>query len=60
MNDDRILQQVDRMVASGRITDEEAAALRAAEGTPEFDAVVGVVRAVTPVRTWRPRWPRGT
>jgi hypothetical protein len=45
MNDDRILQQVDRMVASGRITDEEAAALRAAEGTPEFDAVVGVVRA---------------
>jgi hypothetical protein len=45
MKDDRIIQQVDRMVASGRITDEEAAQLRAAEGKPEFDTVVGAIRA---------------
>jgi polyhydroxyalkanoate synthesis regulator phasin len=45
MKEDRILQQVERMVASGRITDEEAARLRAAEGKPEFDAVVGAIRA---------------
>jgi polyhydroxyalkanoate synthesis regulator phasin len=45
MKDDRIMQQVDRMVASGRITEEEAARLRAAEGTAEFDAVVGTIRA---------------
>ncbi len=45
MKEDRIIQQVDRMVAAGRITDEEAAQLRAAEGTPEFDAVVGAIRA---------------
>ncbi len=45
MKDERIIQQLDRMVASGRVTEEEAAQLRAAEGTPEFDAVVGTIRA---------------
>jgi hypothetical protein len=45
MKDDRIIQQVDRMMASGRITEEEATQLRAAEGTPEFDAAVGSIRA---------------
>jgi hypothetical protein len=45
MKDERIIQQVDRMVAAGRITEEEATQLRAAEGTPEFDAVVGAIRA---------------
>lgn len=45
MKEKRILQQVDRMMASGRITDEEAAELRATEGTPRFDAVVGAIRA---------------
>jgi polyhydroxyalkanoate synthesis regulator phasin len=45
MQDDRIIQQVDRMVASGRITETEAAQLRAAEGTPAFDVVVGTIRA---------------
>jgi hypothetical protein len=32
-------------VASGRITEDEAAQLRASEGTPEFDAAVGAIRA---------------
>jgi polyhydroxyalkanoate synthesis regulator phasin len=45
MQENRIVRQVDRMVASGRITEEEAAQLRAAEGTPGFDAVVGTIRA---------------
>jgi hypothetical protein len=45
MNEERIIQQVDRMVASGRITEEEAAQLRRTEGTDEFDLVVGAIRA---------------
>jgi hypothetical protein len=45
MKNDRIVQQLDRMVASGAITDDEAAQLRAAEGTPAFDVVVGSIRA---------------
>ena len=45
MKEERIIQQVDRMVAAGRITEEEAAELRATEGTPGFDAVVGAIRA---------------
>lgn len=45
MNEQRIIQQVDRMVAAGRITEEEARELRAAEGTPRFDAAVGAIRA---------------
>jgi hypothetical protein len=33
------------MVASGRVTQEEATRLRAAAGTAEFDAVMGSIRA---------------
>ena len=45
MKPDRILGQLDKMVASGRITEAEAARLRATAGTPEFDAAMGAVRA---------------
>jgi polyhydroxyalkanoate synthesis regulator phasin len=45
MRQERIIEQVDKMVASGRITEEEAAQLRATEGTAEFDAAVGAIRA---------------
>jgi polyhydroxyalkanoate synthesis regulator phasin len=45
MNEQRIMQQVDKMVATGRITKEEADELRATEGTPQFDVVVGAIRA---------------
>ena len=45
MKEERILQQVDSMVASGRITEGEAAELRATAGTPRFHAVVGAIRA---------------
>lgn len=45
MNPDRILEQLDKMVAAGRITESEAAHLRATAGTPEFDAAMGAVRA---------------
>jgi hypothetical protein len=45
MKTDRIVEQLDRMVASGRVTDEEVAQLRAVEGTPEFEVVVGSIRA---------------
>ncbi len=41
----RILEQLDKMIASGRITPEEAARLRAAAGTAEFDVVMGSIRA---------------
>jgi len=45
MKEERIIEQVDQMVASGRITEEEAAQLRATEGTADFDAAVGAIRA---------------
>jgi len=45
MKPDRILGQLDKMVASGRITEPEAAHLRATAGTPEFDTAMGAVRA---------------
>jgi len=41
----RIIEQLDKMTASGRITPEEAAGLRAAAGTEEFDVVMGAIRA---------------
>jgi hypothetical protein len=44
MQEERIMQQLDTMVASGRVTAEEAARLRAAEGTPEFERAVGAIR----------------
>ena len=41
----RMLERLDAMVASGRITAEEAAQLRATEGTPAFDDAVARIRA---------------
>ncbi len=45
MQPERIIEQLDKMVASGRITPEEAARLRATAGTSEFDSAMGAVRA---------------
>jgi polyhydroxyalkanoate synthesis regulator phasin len=45
MRQERIIKQVDKMVKSGRITEEEAAQLRATEDTPDFDAAVADIRA---------------
>ena len=44
MEPDRILERLDQMVSSGRITPDEAAQLRATAGTPGFDAVMASVR----------------
>ena len=41
----RMMQRLDAMVSNGRITPEEAAQLRATEGTAAFDDVVAGVRA---------------
>jgi len=45
MKRDRVIGQLDKMVTSGRVTESEAARLRATEGTPEFDAAMGDIRA---------------
>jgi hypothetical protein len=45
MQPERIIEQLEKMTASGRITPEEAARLRAAAGTTEFDVVMGSIRA---------------
>ena len=45
MKEERILQQLDKMVASGQVTREEADRLREAQGKPEFDAAVGAIKA---------------
>jgi hypothetical protein len=45
MKEQRIIGQIDKMVASGRITENEAVRLRSAEGTPEFDVAIGDIRA---------------
>jgi polyhydroxyalkanoate synthesis regulator phasin len=45
MDQARVIEQLDRMVASGRITPEEADRLRATAGTTEFDTVMATVRA---------------
>ena len=45
MKEERILEQLDKMVASGRVSEGEAAALRAAAGTDEFERAVGAIRA---------------
>jgi hypothetical protein len=45
MNEERIVARLDALVASGRVTDEEAALLRAAEGTAQFDGVLAAIRA---------------
>jgi hypothetical protein len=39
----RTLKQLDRLVASGRLTTEEAERLRRAEGQAEFEAAVGAI-----------------
>lgn len=45
MDAERMLERLDAMVANGRITADEAAELRATEGTAGFDDVVARVRA---------------
>jgi polyhydroxyalkanoate synthesis regulator phasin len=40
-----MIERLDAMVENGRITPEEATALRASEGTEEFDRVVAEIRA---------------
>ena len=45
MKEERILQQLDKMVASGRITEDEATDLRAATGTEQFQRAVGAIQA---------------
>jgi hypothetical protein len=45
MREDRIVEQLEKMVASGRITEDEAAHLRAAQGTSEMGTVMGEIRA---------------
>jgi polyhydroxyalkanoate synthesis regulator phasin len=45
MDHARVIEKLDRMVASGRITAEEADRLRVSAGTAEFDAVMGAIRA---------------
>jgi uncharacterized membrane protein YraQ (UPF0718 family)/YHS domain-containing protein len=45
MDEARMLQRLDAMVANGRITTEEAAQLRAAEGTAGFEEVAARIRA---------------
>jgi polyhydroxyalkanoate synthesis regulator phasin len=45
MNEDRIMEQLDRMVETGRITDAEAQRLRATQGTVEFAEALNAVRA---------------
>jgi polyhydroxyalkanoate synthesis regulator phasin len=40
-----MMERLDAMVANGRISDDEAAQLRATEGTPAFDEVVARIRA---------------
>ena len=44
MKEERILQQLDKMVVSGQVTPEEAERLRKAQGKPEFEAAVLDVR----------------
>jgi len=44
VKEERILQQLDKMVGSGQMTPQEAERLRGAQGKPEFEAVVLDVR----------------
>jgi hypothetical protein len=43
--DERIMERLDAMVAAGRVTEEEAARLRATEGTDAFGPALAAVRA---------------
>jgi polyhydroxyalkanoate synthesis regulator phasin len=42
---DHIMEQLDKMVAAGRVTAEEAARLRATAGTSGFDEALASIRA---------------
>jgi polyhydroxyalkanoate synthesis regulator phasin len=44
MKEERILQQLDKMVASGQVTPEEAEHLRDTQARPEFEAAMPDVR----------------
>ena len=44
MNADRIIEQLDKMVQTGQMTEDEAQSIRNAEGTPAFDKALLVVR----------------
>jgi polyhydroxyalkanoate synthesis regulator phasin len=44
MQYERIIEQLDKMVASGRLTPEEAERLRATAGTAGFDEALAAVR----------------
>lgn len=44
MKEERIIQQLDKMVASGQVTRQEAERLRSTQGTPEFEAAIAAVR----------------
>ena len=44
MKQDRILQQLDKMVSSGRVTEVEARRLRATQGSAEFEAAIREIR----------------
>lgn len=44
-NRSRLLDRLDRMVASGQVTDDEAARLRSAESAQDSDAAVVAIRA---------------
>ena len=41
---ERLLERLDKLVESGRVTPAEAAGLRAARGSDEFDSVVRAIR----------------
>jgi hypothetical protein len=45
MDPQRMMERLDAMVESGRITPEEATRLRATKGTEEFDDAVAAIRA---------------
>ena len=44
MSSDRIIKQLDKMVQTGRMTEDEAQRIRDAGGTPEFEEAVLNVR----------------
>ncbi|MBS1894591.1 MAG: hypothetical protein JST59_25090 [Actinobacteria bacterium] len=54
----RIVSQADKLVASGRLTPEEADRLRAATDHPSALQVVRDIRARHTSERWTPPWPR--
>jgi hypothetical protein len=45
VKEDRVIEQLDKMVSTGRVLEDEAVRLRAAQGTPEFETIMGEIRA---------------